>query len=212
MANNELFRATDLSALRGNRQLYQQLNVTVNSGESLQISGRNGSGKTTLIRQLCGFIDAETAQFEWQGQRCDIAQLADEITYCGHRSGLDNRLSVMTNLELMYQIYNSENTQQNLQQILEFVRLTEQKHVLVSKLSAGQVKQLSLARLRIANRSLWLVDEPFSALDNNAIDKWCGIFQEHINAGGALILTSHQSVPLLINRQIVLGSLTHNLG
>ena len=195
--NNTLFEVDGLSAIRGTRQLFHNLQLALNEGDILQIVGGNGCGKTTLIRQLCGFTESENANFHWRDQPCNIEQLADEINYCGHQSGLDNRLSVIANLKLMLQMFGDDkstgNNSQSLVEVLSTIRLESQQQLLVSKLSAGQTKQLSLARLLIARRPLWIVDEPFSALDNDAVELWSNLFKQFAEGGGAIIFTSHQS-------------------
>ena len=190
-----LLTIENLSCRRNNRQLYSAINLSIVTGEIIQIVGVNGCGKTSLLRQICGLLPADEAIFCWQNQPCRPLDYSDELIYCGHRLGVDERLSVDENIT-WFEMLSTSTTSMDDRQVLEAVGLWSYRQSMVSRLSAGQKKRLSLARLLLYRRPLWVMDEPFNALDAEATLRWQQLMIEHSQASGAIIFTSHQPIDI----------------
>lgn len=173
--------------------LYQGLGFQVEVGSMLLVSGPNGCGKTSLLRQICGLLPLdEGATFFWQGQRCQPEDYSHQLTYCGHRFGVDERLTVRENL-IQMSSFSPNGSLEAIDAVLPKIGLQQIAEKIVSHLSAGQKKRLSLGRLLLYKTLLWVLDEPFNALDQEAIEQLQQWLQEHISRGGSVVLTSHQA-------------------
>lgn len=187
--------AKDLTIARGDTVLCSQVNFTISSGQILHIQGPNGIGKTTLMMLLAGLIpvsDFEKENLKWGGQ----SPKDWSVLYIGHLSGLNAGLSVRENLRFM-QTLNSDSNK-HLGNALDAVGLSGYEDINVAQLSSGQKRRVSLARLWLTKNAdrLWLLDEPFTALDTTMSKRLNERLMGYAQAGGRVILTSHQ--PLTI--------------
>lgn len=185
-------KATNLSAARAGRCLFQALSFQVSSGEILQILGPNGSGKTTLLRLLSGLSWPESGEIYWDEQQ--IQQVKDDyhqnLLYLGHQQGVKLGLTVQENLQLDCALSEHQKLL-TVDAALNEVGLAAAKTLQAQFLSAGQLQRLALARLLLIPAPLWILDEPFHHLDKQA----CVALQQrlaiHIQQGGLVVLTSH---------------------
>ncbi len=186
--------ANNLACQRGERWLFEGLNLTVSSGTCLHVIGANGSGKTSLLRMLCGISRIDRGDITWQQK--NIAGNDDYfsgLAYLGHKDGLKNEFTAAENLEF-YQRLNFENDPAKVDEILAEMGILACADLPTFQLSFGQRRRLALARLLLVPRPLWVLDEPFTGIDQagrNLIERLC---VEHLAAGGILILTNHQSL------------------
>jgi heme exporter protein A len=188
-----------LCSVRGDRQLFQGLDVRVGTGEILLVEGRNGSGKTTLLRMFCGLIEPSGGQILWRGE--PIRQLAEEYTrellYIGHRPGVKDDLSPVENLRIAATLDGVDIDEAAAWQALARIGLQGFEDLPTRYLSQGQKRRVALARLLVSTAKIWILDEPFVALDVSAVEELQGVIREHVAGGGIVILTTHQSVGLM---------------
>ncbi|GAB6047227.1 cytochrome c biogenesis heme-transporting ATPase CcmA [Methyloparacoccus murrellii] len=193
-----LLEVRRLACRRGEVTLFEELAFTLDRGEVLQIEGANGSGKTSLLRILAGLTPADEGTVLWQGW--DIRERRSEfhgqLAYLGHHLGLKHELTVVENLRAAAGIQGMGGAVSRLPGVLDKVRLDHRADLPVRALSAGQRQRVVLARLLLLGTVLWILDEPFTALDAAGVDLVRSLVEEHLEEGGVVILTSHQAVPL----------------
>lgn len=162
-------------------------------GDILQIEGPNGSGKTSLLRVLCGLADAEGGQVRWNG--VDIAEDPEafrrDLTFLGHAAGMKRDLTARENLAAARAIGGGA-AGGSLDESLARVGLAGRADVPLRRLSAGQARRVTLARLLTERAPLWMLDEPFTALDADAKRMLETLIVDHCHAGGMALITTHQ--------------------
>jgi heme exporter protein A len=188
----------NLECRRGDRRLFSDLSFSLSRGTLLHVRGRNGSGKTTLLRALCGLLARETGEIRWRGE--DINSLGDDyrrdMLYFGHLNGIKSDLNGIENLRVATTLDGDPVVEEDLWDALAQMGLAGFEDLPTKVLSQGQKKRVALARLVLSGAPLWILDEPFSALDLDAVDLLGGLIAEHVAAGGLVVLTTHQEVPL----------------
>lgn len=196
-------KINNLSYERGGRLLFRDLGFSLSQGEILQITGSNGSGKTTLLRTMCGLLPVQDGEIHWCGENAQNNQnnFRQNVHYLAHNNGLKPDLSVQENLEYYAAVIGIGT--EKIATALECLNLDKYKDVLARQLSAGQQRRLAIARLCINPAAIWILDEPFVALDQASQDLFSDLMQEHVNQGGAIIFTSHQKLMNQANIQEV---------
>ena len=175
--------ATNLSVARGGVTVLSGLTFSVGAGQALVLRGPNGSGKTTLLRTLCGLQASVTGTLE----------LAPEtVAYAAHADGLKSTLTVAENLDFWARVYGAPSPDHAVA-ALDLVPLANRR---AGELSAGQKRRLGLARLLVAGRRLWLLDEPTVSLDVASIALFGGVVRKHLATGGAAIIATHVDLAL----------------
>lgn len=186
-----------LACQRGDKILFTDLNLTFKSGDFVQIEGHNGIGKTSLLRILAGLALPLSGKVRWNS--CEIGAdregYYDNLLYLGHQSGVKPELTAWENLRFYQQVSASKQGDDILWQALEMVGLLGREDLPASQLSAGQQKRIALARLWLSTAPLWILDEPFNAIDKSGVGVLTRHFEQHAEQGGIVILTSHQDVP-----------------
>ena len=189
-AGTPLLAAQALSLVRGGRELFRELSFEVHAGQLWQIEGANGAGKTSLMRILCGL-----SRYGFEGAVvCPVQPL-----YLGHQSAVKALLSPRENLSLHVSGVGSC-ANEEIESALARVGLCGFEDLPSHTLSAGQHRRVNLARLFLSQTPLWLLDEPFTALDKEGIDEVQTLLASHIERGGTIIITSHQA--LAVNCEI----------
>jgi heme exporter protein A len=193
-----MLEVNNLECIRGDRSLFSGLGFSLESGELLHLQGHNGSGKTTLLRTLCGLIAPSEGAVNWNGRniRRQREEFAAEMLFLGHLNGLKDDLTAVENLRILCQLDGLDVSDEGLWQVLEKMGLYGHEDLPVRVLSQGQKRRVSLARLLLSKSPLWLLDEPFTALDKAAVDFLQTVIADHIKQGGLVILTTHQEVAL----------------
>lgn len=188
-------RIEHLQCIRDDRILFDDLNFQLSVGQLLQIEGPNGCGKTSLLRILCGLTLATEGVVYWNNQ--DIQAVAAEywatLAYIGHAPGIKADLTPLENLA-MARALSANPTEMDLETALVQMGLYGFEDVPTRTLSAGQQRRVALARLLINQAQLWILDEPFTALDKAAIKMIENLLDNHARQGGMAILTSHHTV------------------
>ena|SRR3990167_5988025 len=189
-------QAVNLSCIRGQHLLFADLSFTLKKGEALLIEGPNGSGKSSLLRLLAGFLTPFHGDILWQQQSIHTLGInySQHIAYVGHHHGLKLGLTVNENLLLAKHLALSKKLSQEL---LSLLQLQHHAHKQTCQLSAGQKRKLALAKLFMSNKPLWLIDEPFTALDATTQTLFLSQLEKHLKVGGLCILSSHH--PMTFN-------------
>lgn len=197
-------KTKNLSAQKGERLLFENIEFELNAGQSMLLTGPNGSGKTTLLHLLSGAekarsgnIDVFMAANPKQPRGDGVIGISHFIT---HQDALKKNLTVYENLRFWTDYMNGDSGR--IDNALTTVGLDPMPHILAARLSAGQKKRLMLARLLTVSRPLWLLDEPSVSLDSEGQELLIKLMQEHISAGGIVIASSH--IPLGIDATYVL--------
>ncbi|EDP99153.1 heme exporter protein CcmA [Shewanella benthica KT99] len=192
-----LISAKELTCIRQERILFDELSFDISEGEIVQIEGPNGAGKTSLLRILAGLSRPYAGDVHYKNQ--EINHFRDEynedLLYIGHLAGVKSELTAEENLNFNLSIsgYNDFNTQD----ILAKVNLTGFEEALAGHLSAGQHRRTALARLWHTSCKIWLLDEPFTAIDKKGVIELEHLFLEHAERGGCIILTTHQDMGII---------------
>lgn len=187
----------NLSCYRDDRVLFSHLSFKLQAGQVLLLEGSNGSGKTTLLRILCGFREADSGEILWRNEKISASGFYADMAYVGHNEGAKKELTVLENLRFALALNSPGHY--SIEQALHKVQLAGFDDNSMQSLSAGQKRRLSLARLLITHNILWILDEPFTALDKNGILLIESLIVEHVLAGGMVIITSHQDLSLEYN-------------
>ena len=181
----------DLSCQRGYNQLFTDLSFELNAGEILRISGSNGSGKTSLLKILAGLNSPESGFISYNENDIKSYQYQLDTLYLGHLPALSPELKCMENLKYLTHLSN-EDSKSNFDLALSKAGLESYKNELTGTLSAGQKRRVALSALFLSHSKLWLLDEPFTALDSYAIEIIENQIIKHCNEGGLCVLTTHQ--------------------
>jgi len=193
-----MLTATDLACVRGDRRLFANLGFALESGGRLHVTGENGSGKTSLLRMLCGLSPPEAGDIRWHGE--SIARQGDEyrkaVLYLGHHNALKEELTALENLRTAAALSGVAVEDAEGIEVLGRVGLAGREELPVRFLSQGQKRRVALSRLLWSSAPLWVLDEPFVALDSAAVTWLAGIVGSHLSAGGMAVLTSHQEVAI----------------
>ena len=196
-------QAYELAYARGDRQLFNNINFELQAGEALWVSGSNGSGKTSLLRLLCGLSFPMSGQVRWRGR--DIKTLRedfyDDVIFCGHAIGVKDDLTAWENVLISTKIAGKHCSREDAYQALDQVGLAGISHLPAGALSQGQRKRVALARLCVQPLPrLLILDEPFTALDQHAVNSLRDTLDQHLSQGGMVVYTTHQELILKAER------------
>ncbi|AGP80860.1 ATP binding protein of heme exporter A [Alteromonas mediterranea MED64] len=189
-----MLEACGLTCSKRDRTLFEGLSLVVNTGELLYLRGPNGAGKTSLLRILTGLSAPESGAVSYNGM--DIAEdktdYYRDLFYLGHKSGTNGSLSALDNLSFWLAQHSTSVQQNGLYDVLAKVGLVGLEDVPVRYLSAGQQRRVALSRLWLKPAKVWVLDEPFTALDVKGVHLLETSMKEHVSRGGLIITTSHQ--------------------
>ncbi len=193
--SSPFLEAVALSCERDWRLLFERLDLQVAAGDMLQIAGPNGSGKTSLLRLLSGLMQPTAGAVMLKGQALDSqrGELARNLLWIGHAAGIKGLLSAEENLTWLCALHQPA-TREAIWQALAAVGLRGFEDVPCHTLSAGQQRRVGLARLFLSPPPLWILDEPFTALDKAGVAQLEGHLAVHCEAGGMVVLTTHHTL------------------
>ena len=192
--NHPLLQVDNFHCERDDRILFQGVNFTLDRGEILQVVGHNGCGKTTLLRSICGLSSYANGGVHWRGK--PLAEVAAdfrrEVLFHGHLAGVKALLTPRENLLWFVDVYCQGGG--DIDKALSEVGLFGYEDVPCGNLSAGQLRRVALAKFLLSPSTLWVLDEPFTAIDVHGIAMLQSLLQQHLAKGGAVLLTSHQAI------------------
>lgn len=195
-----LLELRNLACERGGRTLFDGVNLRLPAGGLLRVRGANGAGKTSLLRMLCGLLQPSRGDVLWRGEAVSALreEFGRELVYLGHAAALKDDLSPLENLLDACRFGGFQATEDAALRALAQAGLRGHEDTQVRRLSQGQRRRSALARLAVApgRAALWVLDEPFNALDVGAVAWLGGLVQAHLLAGGLAVLTSHQDVAI----------------
>jgi heme exporter protein A len=199
LSDGAALEARALECTRGERTLFAGLDFDLRGGQLLRIAGSNGSGKTSLLRIACGLLEATEGTVRWRGQ--DIRRLREdysrELVYLGHAPAVKDDLTAEENLEVACTLSGIAARRPDVRAALGALGLAGCEALPARVLSQGQRRRVTLARLVLSvSIPLWLLDEPFTALDATATDYVRGLIAEHVGRGAAVVYTTHQEIPI----------------
>ncbi len=188
-----MLTVSDLCAVRDDRVLFANLDFQLQAGEIMQVVGANGTGKTTLLNGLMGLAAFESGAIYWQGENIqdNPSVFKQNVSFVGHLLGLKPLLTAVENLQFLAQLHQKLISLADIEQALKKVGLYGYEDTPVAHLSAGQKRRVALARLFLQQAKLWVLDEPFTAIDLagvKALEQW---LVEHVRQGGMVLLTTH---------------------
>jgi heme exporter protein A len=195
--NEPLLMVRDLSCSAGRRMLFENLDIALGAGECIEIWGANGSGKTTLLRCIAGLLKEESGSVAIGDQ--------SQPLYLGHKLGLNPVLSPLENMHWYLALEGQKLTNVECVGALHAVGLNGSHHKPCQALSLGQQRRAALARLVVSRSSLWLLDEPLSALDEPGQELVRSLVLEKCSSGGAVLCATHQSLGLPNVRLLEVG-------
>ncbi len=188
-----LLEVQQLASQRAGRTLFADLSFTLKAGEVLHIEGENGAGKSTLLRSIVGLVELQAGTIHFFPEHLQNSQeWRQQTLFMGHKAAVKAELTALENVRLQAQLAGA--TKVDAWQLLETVGLLGLEDLPAGQLSAGQQRRIALTRLWYSAAQLWILDEPFTALDTRGIDLLQQRFAQHTAAGGAIVMTSHQAL------------------
>ena len=200
-----MLEALDLECRRGGRTLFRGLSFPLKGGELLRVAGANGSGKTSLLRILCGLLSPASGEVRWKGApiRDLREEYSRELAYLGHAAALKDDLTPAENLGVAAALSGIDAPSGEIRKALSGFEVPD---LPVRRLSQGQKRRAALARLALSARApLWLLDEPFSALDAAGIELLKGLISGHVERGNIVVYSTHQDPGLVAVRVLELS-------
>lgn len=187
-----------LECRRRDRRIFAGVGFRLGAGEMLHLQGPNGSGKTSLLRTLCGLMPPADGEIHWRGE--PIGQLGEDyrrdLCFLGHLDAIKDELTPLENLMISSRLARIPLDERQALTALARLGLTGCEDLICRHLSQGQKRRVALSRLAVERCPLWLLDEPFTALDAAAIGRVAELIGEHLKRGGLAVLTTHQIVEI----------------
>lgn len=195
---SNMLSAQGLACIRGDRILFKDVSFALNAGGLLYVAGENGSGKSSLLRLLCGLLMPEAGSILWRGEQVKRSSESylSNLLHIGHLNGLKDDLTAIENLEISARLAGSEIDMQSALHALKAIGIEHCANLPVRVLSQGQKRRVALARLWLTQCPLWILDEPFAALDTLSVEILTSHLSQHISNGGMAIITTHQDVKI----------------
>ena len=201
-----MLSATRLSCTRGGRPLFAGVNLHLERGQWVHVRGANGSGKTSLLRILAGLAPPDSGEVRWNDSpiASDRAAWHAGLLYLGHHSAIKDGLTPLDNLRAANELDGIALDDADAMRALRRFGLKGREDLPVRVLSAGQRRRVLLARTMTRPADAWILDEPLTALDADAIEDFSALVAEHMERGGIAVITSHQRLPVPGAQELVL--------
>jgi heme exporter protein A len=193
-----MFSVSNLSCARGDKRLFSGVSFTLEPGQWLHLEGDNGVGKTSLLRLVCGLASLEDGVISWNNQPVakNPESFRADLAYLGHQLALKEDLSPLENLQAEAAVSGRDLSKADALKALAQLGLRGKEYLPVRVLSQGQKRRSALSRLLVSKAKLWVLDEPFVALDGAAQNALSKVINGHLANQGMVLLTSHQAVSL----------------
>ena len=192
-----MLQLRQFTCVRDDEPLFTPFDAIIESGDIVQIAGPNGAGKTTLLRSLCGLYDSYEGECDWHGKaiRRSREVFLSQLLYFGHHPGVKKSLTARENLEWFAGIKGVQ-SEFDVEAVLALVGLAGYAQIPCQQMSAGQHRRVGLSRLYFDPSPLWILDEPFTAIDRQGVARLESLIESHAQKGGIIILTTHQPLSL----------------
>ena len=187
---NNLIEIENVSLLRNEKSVLKNISFKIKKSQALNLYGLNGSGKTSLLKIIIGMTEPTSGFIKNVSGDEDLFK---KTIYIGHKYGIKGNLTVKENLSYTL-TDNSGDSQLIIKTVLETYKMTQHKSMLTKNLSHGQQKKVSLMKTLMTNSLLWVIDEPYSALDDESINIFNNTAKAYLEKGGTLIMTSHKEI------------------
>jgi heme exporter protein A len=194
-----MLHACEIECVRGDRRLFRNLSFRLEANQALRVGGENGSGKTSLLRMVAGLSPVESGEILWKHGRIGASgeDFRRDLLFLGHANGLKDDLTPMENLRHALALAGMNVGNAALRNALDEQGLAGVADLPVKLLSQGQKRRVALARLWFsAEKPLWVLDEPFAALDTASVGRTEAVVISHLRSGGMVLFTTHQEVDL----------------
>lgn len=197
--------ASNLAARRGEDLIFADVSFRLDAGEALVLTGKNGSGKSTLLRVVAGLLRPERGTVEFTDSRGQTDWITREVShYLGHRNAMKSELTVSENLAFWQNFLGDVlgASELSIEDAAEAVGLSDITHLPFGYLSAGQQRRFAFAKLLVAYRPVWILDEPTAALDASADRLFADLIDDHRRKGGIVVAATHQPLGLQRAREL----------
>jgi len=203
--------AESLAARRGDDLLFDNISFGLGAGEALILTGRNGSGKSTLLRVVAGLLSPEKGRVRFTGNGGETDRRPAEVShYFGHRNAMKSELSVAENLAFWKRFLGDiGGGGMEVEEAADAVGLSGITHLPFGYLSAGQQRRMAFAKLLVAHRPVWILDEPTAALDASADLMFAALISAHQKSGGIVLAATHQPLGLDNARELAMTGFAH---
>lgn len=186
------FSGKNLTCIRRQSIVFESLSFALRGGQMLALTGPNGSGKTSLLRLMAGLLEPAAGALYWDGEEAESAHLQEKIHWIGPASPLKPQLTVLENLQFWAAMLGAPDDGETVLAALDRLGIARLAQTRAQYLSAGQLRRAVLSRLFLAQRPLWLLDEPATSLDVETAKKLVGLVREHAQGGGIAVIATHR--------------------
>ena len=196
----------ELSVERSNKKIFENINLSLTSGNITILKGKNGSGKTTLLKAILNIIQPSAGSIYWKGKllKKNLYDFYNNITYIADRTSSLTKLTVKDNINIWKKFFTSNINNDQIETALKTLNLDKYLNKKVGTLSFGEKKKLEFLRLIIENKNVWILDEPLSNLDEDSIELMKQTFEDHCAKEGAIIFSSHHNPGIYVTEEIEL--------
>ena len=196
----------DISVERLNKKIFENINLSLTSGNITILKGKNGSGKSTLLKTILNIIEPSVGSIYWKGEllKKNLYDFYNNVTYIADKTSSLTKLTIKDNINIWNRIFFSNINISQVETALKTLKLHNYLNQKVGTLSLGEAKKLEFLRLIIENKKVWILDEPLSNLDEDSIQLLKQTFEDHCSQGGSIIFSSHQNPGIYVNDEIQL--------
>ena len=194
----------NLSVERLDKKIFENINLSLTSGNITILKGKNGSGKTTLLKTILNIIEPSFGSIYWKGKllKKNLYDFYNHVTYISDKTSSLKKLTVKDNINIWNKIFLSNINNSQIETALKTLKLENYLNHKVGTLSLGETKKLEFLRLIIENKKVWILDEPLSSLDEDSVELIKQTFEDHVNKEGSIIFSSHQNPGIYVTEEI----------
>ena len=194
----------DLSVERQDKKIFENINLSLVSGNIVILKGKNGSGKTTLLKALLNIIEPSVGSIYWKGKllKKNLYDFYNHVTFIADTTSSLKKLTIKDNINIWKRFFISNINNTQIEAALKTLKLDNYLDKKVGTLSFGEIKKLEFLRLIIENKKVWILDEPLSNLDDDTIELMKQTFEDHCAKEGSIIFSSHQNPGIYVSEEI----------
>ena len=196
----------DLSIERSDKKIFENINLSLSPGNITILKGKNGSGKTTLLKTILNLLEPSFGSIYWKGKllKKNLYDFYNHVTYIPDTTTSLKKLTITDNINIWKKFFLSDINNAQIETALRTLKLDNNLNKKVGTLSFGETKKLEFLRLIIENKNVWILDEPFSNLDDDSIELMKQTFEDHCAKEGSIIFSSHQNPGIYVTEEMQL--------